>query len=319
MRWLNDRFFQGFWPILGILAILSTLTLVFIGQVNDWMRMSVYLIVLGIAWLLSKGPYMRIAVFGVFVASFLLVLWMALDPQSLLNRLNLGVLGYGTLIAQVTLGVALHFGWFGAAFATVTGLMFLLPYSRDGVWAFAAFLNTAAAALGAAMNALLLQLQGAKIEIERVAMLDELTGLENRRAMLLTLRRYQALASRQGSPLLVTSWDLNDLKRINDRDGHAAGDAHLRNFAQMLRSEARLEDAFFRIGGDEFVGLHLGLSDGAELLDRVRSRFAGVAAGWAFVDQDFEAALIKADRLLYANKAQMKAHTGPLEATQTGL
>ncbi len=61
---------------------------------------------------------MRIAVFDVFVASFLLVLWMALDPQSLLNSLHLGVgvLGYGTLIAQVTFGVALHFGWFGVAF-----------------------------------------------------------------------------------------------------------------------------------------------------------------------------------------------------------
>ena len=318
MKWLNDRFFQGFWPILGIPAVLSTLTLVFIGQVNDWIHMSVYLVVLGIAWLLSKGPHMRTAVFGVFVASFLLVLWMALDPQSLIKRLHLGVLGYGTLIAQVTLGVALHFGWFGAAFGAVVGLMFLLPYSRGGIWAFAAFLNSAVAALGAAMNALLLQLQGAKIEIERVAMLDELTGLENRRAMLLTLKRYQALASRQGSRPLVTSWDLKDLKRINDRDGHAAGDAHLRNFAVVLRSEARLEDAFFRIGGDEFVGLHLGLSDGSELLDRGRAKFAGVAAGWAFVDQDFEAASIEADQLLYVNKAQMKAHTGQLEVTQTG-
>ncbi len=162
------------------------------------------------------------------------------------------------------------------------------------------------------MNALLLQLQGAKIEIEHVAMLDELTGLEHRRAMLLTLKRQQALASRQGSHLLVRSWDLNELKRINDSEGHTAGDAHLRNFAVVLRSEARLEDAFFRIGGDEFVGLHTGLSDGSGLLDRVRARFVGVAAGWAFVDQNVEAASIEADRLLHAKKAQMKAHTGQL-------
>ena len=307
MNRLSDRSFAVLWGALGLLAAVASVTLGFIGQVNDWIRMVGYVAALGVAWLLSKGRWARPAMFGVFVASYLLILWMALDAQSLLNRFNLGVLGYGILIAQTTLGLCLHFGWSGAVFGSVAGVVLLLPYSRDGAWVFATYLNVATAALGAVIQRLLTQLRTAKADLERMALVDELTGLENRRALGLTLPRYEALASRRSAGLLVTSWDLNDLKRINDSEGHAAGDAHLQRFAEVLRHEARLEDAFFRMGGDEFVGLHLGLTTGTDLLERVQAQFPPVAAGWAVVDaRGFEPTLAEADRLLYANKAQMK-------------
>jgi GGDEF domain-containing protein len=326
MKSLDDRFYQGLWRSLGILAVLSSLTLIFIGQANDWLRMALYGLVLGVTWTLSRKPQVRLAALSVFAASYLLVLAMVLDPQSMINRLNLGVLGYGSLVAQVSSGLALYFGWPAAAFGLIVGTVFVLPYSSNSAWVFAAFINAAGAALGAVMNGLLLQLQLAKADIERVAMQDELTGLQNRRAMLLTVQRYESLASRQGKVLLVTSWDLNDLKRINDRDGHAAGDQHLRTFARVLRSEARNEDVFFRIGGDEFVGIHLGLNDGTELFERVQARFSGVAIGWALVEANgFERALLEADRLLYAKKSQMKAEektqheplSMPMESTKS--
>ena len=110
--------------------------------------------------------------------------------------------------------------------------------------------------------------------------------------------------------LVITVWDLNDLKRINDVQGHAAGDAHLLDFVRALTLEARKEDILFRIGGDEFVGLHPGLEHGEEFARRVQARFPSVAAGWNLVDDNLERALSLADQRMYANKASMKA-AGP--------
>ncbi|MFZ5993234.1 MAG: diguanylate cyclase [Deinococcota bacterium] len=50
---------------------------------------------------------------------------------------------------------------------------------------------------------------------------------------------------------------MDNLKTINDRQGHKAGDAHLAQFAQVLREEAREGDMVYRVGGDEFVGLRI--------------------------------------------------------------
>ena len=304
---LDARYMQALWRGVGTLVFLGAVLLVFVGHVNDWVRLGFNAAVLAVTWPFTHGPRVRIAAIGVLAASYLVLPWMMLDPNSMFHRMDLGVFGYGTLLALTTTGPALYFGWPGAVGGMVISTLMLLPFTGDRVWAFTLFLNATAGVVGGVTHGLLVQLQAAKSEIERIALLDELTGLENRRALALTLNRYLALASRRGVNLLVTSWDVNDLKRINDNQGHAAGDAHLKHFAEVLRQEARLEDAFFRMGGDEFVGLHLGLTTGTELLERVQAHFPPVAAGWAVVDvRGFEAALVEADRLLYANKAQMK-------------
>jgi predicted signal transduction protein with EAL and GGDEF domain len=104
----------------------------------------------------------------------------------------------------------------------------------------------------------------------------------------------------------VTSWDVNDLKRINDSMGHAVGDAYLQRFARALQVSARLEDMFFRVGGDEFIGLHLDLHDGEPVIERVRIAFPEVAAGWASAENGLDIALIEADRRMYTDKARIK-------------
>jgi GGDEF domain-containing protein len=151
------------------------------------------------------------------------------------------------------------------------------------------------------------QLEHSQRQLERAALRDDLTNLENRRALRIAFERYQGLTSRQNVPLLITAWDVNDLKQINDQRGHAAGDAHLLEFVKALKLEARKEDIFFRVGGDEFVGLHPGLEHGEEFADRVRIRFPGTAVGWALVDDNLERALSLADQMMYANKASMKS------------
>lgn len=85
------------------------------------------------------------------------------------------------------------------------------------------------------------------------AFVDPLTGLPNRHALDRDLSQRVVLAARADRPLTVVVADLNGLKTINDRDGHAAGDQALRALADGLHSALRGGDAAYRIGGDEFL------------------------------------------------------------------
>lgn len=94
------------------------------------------------------------------------------------------------------------------------------------------------------------------LEAERtLARTDALTGLANSRAFLETLRTETARSRRARTPVCVAYIDLDNFKRINDRHGHAAGDAFLRQVADELRRAVRDGDVVARIGGDEFAVL----------------------------------------------------------------
>src|SRR6266852_4788873 len=81
---------------------------------------------------------------------------------------------------------------------------------------------------------------------------DHLTGLANRREFERIMEREVALAERHSRKLSLMMIDLDNLKRINDRHGHRAGDAALRLVAQQLQRVVRVSDICARIGGDEF-------------------------------------------------------------------
>jgi diguanylate cyclase (GGDEF)-like protein len=87
----------------------------------------------------------------------------------------------------------------------------------------------------------------------RLAGVDPLTGLGNRRAFDEALTVEIARCDRQGSPLVVGLVDLDNLKRINDRYGHMEGDRSLGKVARILEAAVRETDRCFRWGGDEFV------------------------------------------------------------------
>lgn len=146
-------------------------------------------------------------------------------------------------------------------------------------------------------------------EVQRDLMLrantDAMTQLGNRRALEDDFRRFRANAKRFGVPLLLVSWDVDGLKRINDSEGHAAGDLHLLGFVSALRVAVRQGDGLYRIGGDEFVSLHPGLNleSGTVLYRRVLQRFAHVSAGWVKATNDsLDTALEEADAKLYTDK-----------------
>jgi diguanylate cyclase (GGDEF)-like protein len=146
-----------------------------------------------------------------------------------------------------------------------------------------------------------------------LAATDELTGGPNRRAFLdrlaLALEEFRA-----GEPAVVLLVDLDGFKAVNDRDGHAAGDAVLRDVAAALTDVVRDTDTVARLGGDEFAVLARTGPDltGAALAERVRAAVAargaarGVTAsvGLAGLEagDDVEAVLHRADEGMYRAK-----------------
>jgi diguanylate cyclase (GGDEF)-like protein len=82
---------------------------------------------------------------------------------------------------------------------------------------------------------------------------DPLTGVANRRAWEAEAARHLARAVRTGEPLTVAILDLDDFKVVNDRQGHGAGDALLRDLTAGWTRRLRRADLLGRYGGDEFV------------------------------------------------------------------
>lgn len=89
--------------------------------------------------------------------------------------------------------------------------------------------------------------------IERSALADELTGLPNRRAMLPQIKAALARARRSGEPFAIALVDLDGLKQVNEVLGVEFGDAVLRDFADLLRSEIRASDIAGRWSGADFL------------------------------------------------------------------
>lgn len=112
--------------------------------------------------------------------------------------------------------------------------------------------------------------------VEQQALVDELTGIANRRQCEDALPTEIARAERFGTPLTLVIADLDDFKTINDRHGHAVGDDVLREFASVLKATVRETDLAGRWGGEEFLLLLPGADavGGAQLAERIRSAFA---------------------------------------------
>ncbi|MDH0864932.1 diguanylate cyclase [Mitsuaria sp. GD03876] len=174
-------------------------------------------------------------------------------------------------------------------------------------------------------EALVTQLAKVNAELEQRSRTDGLTGLANRmateeglRALLRTVRRYK-------TPSALLMLDIDRFKQVNDRHGHAAGDAVIRALAEVLKASSRDVDLPGRFGGEEFVvGLaHTDLPGAHRFAERLRERIAvspvaidagegGVAAIAYTVsigvtvlradDAGIEAALRRADEAMYRAK-----------------
>ena len=151
-------------------------------------------------------------------------------------------------------------------------------------------------------------------ELEAAAYVDALTGVGNRRALERDAARAFAAARRHQRSLSIAAIDLDGLKALNDREGHAAGDDALRRLALTLATHLRATDTVYRVGGDEFVLL---LPDTPpdqvrRLLERTASTAPSFSSGVAEFGEDgmtLAEVLGRADERLLAGKRRGRAST----------
>ena len=99
---------------------------------------------------------------------------------------------------------------------------------------------------------LLMAIDRLRNEVADLALLDDLTGVGNRRHLLQRLTEECARSERSGQPFALLVIDLDAFKAINDTHGHASGDACLQHFTLMAQTRLRTGDMLARTGGDEF-------------------------------------------------------------------
>lgn len=158
-------------------------------------------------------------------------------------------------------------------------------------------------------------------QTHKLAFLDNLTGIGNRNAyetdLLLLSENMFAHKS-----LGIAIFDLNNLKIINDTQGHLAGDQLIRAFGKLLRDAMPPEVKVYRYGGDEFAALFqnmntLQVKNAFDLLENLKEAYNSgnaaritFASGCSFFDPVNDASLsdmvCRADAMLYANKKAMK-------------
>jgi diguanylate cyclase (GGDEF)-like protein len=160
-------------------------------------------------------------------------------------------------------------------------------------------------------------------EAEKTADRDHMLPLLNRRAFVRELARYIAFTGRYNTPASLIYFDLNHLKTTNDSLGHAAGDAVLTQFSQILLTHVRESDCVGRLGGDEFGILlsHATQDQASKKADALAIAVQAQPAQWSghaipisFAYGAFELksgdnadqALARADEAMYAQKRASK-------------
>jgi diguanylate cyclase (GGDEF)-like protein len=162
-------------------------------------------------------------------------------------------------------------------------------------------------------------------ELETHAERDPLTGVFNRRGFERELERAAAYVRRYGGNAALVYLDLDRFKPVNDRHGHAAGDAVLEAVAAALLGTVRASDTVARIGGDEFAVLLWNLTGEAarNKADAIERTIAGTAVPWrgqtlavgatagiAILTADAEVMelVARADAAMYARKRKGRAN-----------
>jgi diguanylate cyclase (GGDEF)-like protein len=160
-------------------------------------------------------------------------------------------------------------------------------------------------------------------ELEASADIDAVTGIFNRCGFDRELTRSLSYVKRYGTRAALFYIDLDGFKPVNDRHGHAAGDAVLKAIAGLLTHNVRASDTVARLGGDEFGLILWNLGEGdagskAWALEAAITEAAiewegqplavGASIGVAMIGADDEpsALMAKADHAMYARKAQRK-------------
>ena len=151
------------------------------------------------------------------------------------------------------------------------------------------------------------------------AVIDPLTGMLNRKALGVRTEELEQQARFTGEPIGVVVGDIDNFKQVNDRFGHARGDAALREVAYLLRKQLRAFDLAYRLGGEEFLVLVPGanLDESTSVAEQLRAAIEGsdliedlpltmsfgVSASSEGTPFEYRGVFAEADEALYAAKA----------------
>ncbi|MGJ4940612.1 GGDEF domain-containing protein [Bradyrhizobium sp. HKCCYLS1011] len=165
-----------------------------------------------------------------------------LDPQH--GRVNPGARLAGVLAVMIMAMFVLR------VVGTLTGLDFNITHSSNVQSVAVLFLIFLSMSLN--FGFLLMAVDRLRNEVADLALLDDLTGVANRRHLMQRLTEECARSERSGRSFALLVIDLDGFKLINDSYGHAAGDACLQHFTLMAQTRLRPDDMLARTGGDEF-------------------------------------------------------------------
>lgn len=112
--------------------------------------------------------------------------------------------------------------------------------------------------------------------LNRMSMIDELTGVYNRRGFYVSANRILKAAENEGRQAAIIFGDLDNLKKVNDTFGHDDGDYAIVSCAEFLKKSLRTTDVVGRIGGDEFAAF--AICDDADIIAKLPSRIKGIAS-----------------------------------------
>lgn len=225
------------------------------------------------------------------------------------------------LLAAVWAAIVMREGIGSTEFFAQTGALAGL-----GAYAFAAAARTRRMAVNTEKR-LRLGLLVHNMELENMAMQDDLTRLFNRRYFFDRLERELSTAEAFQRPLSVILLDLDDMKRVNDTHGHRVGDELLRNFGKFLLDHTRGSDVPARIGGDEFAIIlpDTPVAEARRLQDRLTEKLAKIdivdndevtlqaavslgCAGYPETAQTVDELIQQSDSAMYAAKHDHKVN-----------
>ena len=224
--------------------------------------------------------------------------------------------GYSVLVimAMVWFGLAatdleLVAGMLVLAACCVLPMLLLGAPAYPVTWGHAALLTLVGVTVAGSLRAVTRELGMLAQRFAQEAVVDDLTGLLNRRGWRYTAPRELVRAARSGNPITLVTLDLDNFKELNDEQGHEQGDRALRDTAERIRGTLRAGDVVARLGGDEFVALltNSTLTGSLTAIERLRDstpRQEGFSSGIAVWDraEDLTELLRRSDLALYAAK-----------------